>query len=282
MNVKRLIFRLVVDVTIIVALGAFFLYHKLSAVPYQRGFSCNDKSIGFPFRPDTISSGVSAAVGIAVPVLVILVHQVFTARCHKNLETSYSHQELLKNVFFYLYPFTGGCMFGYVFVTIGKFEIGRLRPNFLDVCKPTFEVSDVTYNCANTTELGRYVAVYKCVDSDARESQLSFPSGHTAFTAFCMIYLVGYLHFRVDQILCTFSLKPFLQACCLWYCWWVGLSRICDYMHHWSDVLAGGIIGTLASFFALWYMLRWPKQKDSKAEDLEEQEPIAPQQRHLN
>ena len=36
----------------------------------------------------------------------------------------------------------------------------------------------------------------------------------------------------------------------------IGLSRIADYWHHWSDVAAGACIGNLAAYFA--YRLRYP------------------------
>jgi len=38
-------------------------------------------------------------------------------------------------------------------------------------------------------------------------------------------------------------LRHFLQAVAIYLAVWVGLSRISDYKHHWSDVLSGATVG---------------------------------------
>ena len=76
--------------------------------------------------------------------------------------------------------------------------------------------------------------------------RLSFPSGHASFSAYTMVYLALYLQARM-----TWSgsrlLRPFLQLSALMLTWYTGLSRVSDYKHHWSDVLAGFLIGTVAA-----------------------------------
>ena len=61
-----------------------------------------------------------------------------------------------------------------------------------------------------------------------------------------MVYLALYLQARM-----TWSgsrlLRPFLQLSALMLTWYTGLSRVSDYKHHWSDVLAGFLIGTVAA-----------------------------------
>lgn len=44
-------------------------------------------------------------------------------------------------------------------VDVGKIVVGRLRPNFLDVCQPDFDCSQ------NETPFS-YVSTYKCLASD--------------------------------------------------------------------------------------------------------------------
>lgn len=68
---------------------------------------------------------------------------------------------------------------------IGKYTIGRLRPHFMSVCKPdidcTAEPFKTIYN-ENIQCTGE--KSYKFIDS-----RLSFPSGHSSLSFYCMIYL---------------------------------------------------------------------------------------------
>lgn len=45
--------------------------------------------------------------------------------------------------------------------------------------------------------------------------------------------------------------KHVLQGVCIWAAWFVALSRIFDNMHHSTDVLAGGVIGTFWALFVV-------------------------------
>ena len=42
-------------------------------------------------------------------------------------------------------------------------------------------------------------------------------------------------------------LRPFLQFLFIMIAWYTALSRVSDYKHHWSDVLAGTVIGSLTA-----------------------------------
>ncbi len=77
----------------------------------------------------------------------------------------------------------------------------------------------------------------------------SFPSGHTAI-AFCMAYVVSYLHPRY---------KPFVYG----FAFAVGIERVKEFVHFPSDVLAGAILGSLWGRFLISQTERrnfkWPK-----------------------
>lgn len=68
---------------------------------------------------------------------------------------------------------------------IGKYTIGRLRPHFLDVCKP-----DV--NCDADINKTKYIEDFTCTGVKSykfKDSRLSFPSGHSSLSFYCMVYL---------------------------------------------------------------------------------------------
>lgn len=68
---------------------------------------------------------------------------------------------------------------------IGKYTIGRLRPHFLDVCKPNI-------NCEDVINKTKYIEDFICTGERPKkfgDSRLSFPSGHSSLSFYCMVYL---------------------------------------------------------------------------------------------
>lgn len=74
--------------------------------------------------------------------------------------------------------------------------------------------------------------------------RLSFPSGHTSSAFAISTYLGIYIHKRITWR-GSKLFKHILQMIFIGAAAFVGFTRISDYVHHWSDVLASTIIGTL-------------------------------------
>lgn len=80
---------------------------------------------------------------------------------------------------------------------IGKYTIGRLRPHFLDICKPNVD-------CNNEMNETKYNEDFICGGerpSKFTDSRLSFPSGHSSLSFYCMVYLAVSVDFSY-KILC--------------------------------------------------------------------------------
>lgn len=60
------------------------------------------------------------------------------------------------------------------------------------------------------------------------------------------LYLQSRMKWRGSRLL-----KHFLQFMLMIIAWFTALSRISDYKHHWSDVLAGSVIGILFAFLVV-------------------------------
>lgn len=150
-----------------------------------------------------------------------------------------------------------------------KLYVSRYRPNFYSLCG--FDTT--TLSC-----LGKLKYV--------REASLSFPSGHSSLSWCGMTYIALFLLGRVATIpnnnssnnttpttlstppnTMTQTLKPYLAAlsCLLpWsYSTFVSASRIVDWWHHPSDVVAGSLIGIASAMFA--YHQFYPSIRSYKA-----------------
>uniref|UniRef100_A0A182K812 Phosphatidic acid phosphatase type 2/haloperoxidase domain-containing protein n=1 Tax=Anopheles christyi TaxID=43041 RepID=A0A182K812_9DIPT len=128
-------------------------------------------------------------------------------------------------------------------VIIGTIKIflGELRPHFISTCQPDVK-------CKGT----EYVSSYTCTNSKeslyfVRDASKSFPSGHSAMSVFEAIFLIWYLEKRVPRLRTLFTIPLFQMVLMCWavFC---SLSRITDNRHHWWDVLAGTIAGSIAAF----------------------------------
>ncbi|XP_078572451.1 phospholipid phosphatase 1-like isoform X1 [Branchiostoma floridae x Branchiostoma japonicum] len=228
---------------LIVALPIIIL--KFAGQPSQRGFFCDDQTISYPFHESTVPTWMLVIFGGGIPVLCMLVGEaVFIFRSTKS-EGEETKKFPFLPYFVRVYKTVGIFLFGVLstqcLTDIFKFTIGRLRPNFLSVCAPDYS----TFNC--TDDMGRYVYVtdYVCTGDpqETKESRLSFVSGHASMSFFFMVYLVLYLQVRIKWRQ-SWLLKPFLQVLAVILAQLTMLSRITDNKHHWSDVLAGSVLGT--------------------------------------
>lgn len=225
------------------------------AEPYVRGFNCDDESIKYPFKESTISSGVLYGVGYTLPILMIFlvesyrlfIYEMYLAGKSEAISLVEICGQKIHPYICRVYVFVGYFLFGAGMVItltdIGKYMIGRLRPHFLDVCRPNYDL--------NQCLAYEYITNYTCTGKPARvqDARESFPSGHSSFSFYTMMFTILYMQARMNFLLLdTQLLRPLIQILLFCMAFACGLSRISDYKHHWSDVLAGGILGCLVAY----------------------------------
>ncbi|KAI5709205.1 hypothetical protein M8J76_012734 [Diaphorina citri] len=129
-----------------------------------------------------------------------------------------------------------GIGFAQITVHGAKFLCGRLRPHFFEICRPNIDCSLEQYRYA-------FITNYTCLGTDLNLIRASFPSAHSAVAFYAALYTIIYLH-RV-RITIRGSRFPgyFLQFIIFQAAWYTSLTRVLDNMHHWTDVLAGALIG---------------------------------------
>ncbi|XP_015254958.1 PREDICTED: lipid phosphate phosphohydrolase 2 isoform X1 [Cyprinodon variegatus] len=212
----------------------------LKFTPFKRGIYCNDESINYPYKKDTISHGTMAAVTIGCSMVIITTGEAYLVHT-KRLRSNSTFNQYLSA----LYKVVGTFLFGAAVSTsltdLAKFIIGRPRPNFLAVCAPQ--------NCSG------YVLHINCTGNarNVTQSRLSFYSGHSSFGMYCMLFLSLYVHARM-QGKWTRLVRPTIQFFLVAFALYVGYTRVSDYKHHWSDVVVGLLQGALIAVLTVRYV----------------------------
>ncbi|XP_077418416.1 phospholipid phosphatase 1-like [Vanacampus margaritifer] len=232
---------ILLDVTCLVLVGLPFFILTPQHRPFKRGFFCDDESIRYPLKEDTISYQLLGGVMIPFTLIVIICGECLTVYLSRIKSKTPGHKYaacVYKAVGCYLF----GAAASQSLTDIAKYSVGRLRPHFLAVCKPRWD----RINC----KAERYVENFTCTGDQflVDEARLSFYSGHSSFSMYCMLFLVLYIHARLKAKWVRL-LRPTAQFFLLATAVYVGLSRVSDYKHHWTDVLAGLLQGgAVASF----------------------------------
>ncbi|KAH8391133.1 hypothetical protein KR215_007560, partial [Drosophila sulfurigaster] len=247
---KRILCRVALDIFILLCAGFPILLFYLLGSSYKRGFFCDDESLMHPFKESTVKNWMLYFIGLVIPVGVVLIVEILRSK-DKDLNTTrryiyqgYRIPDWLVECYKKLGAFAFGAAVSQLTTDIAKYSIGRLRPHFMQVCQPI--MPDGT-NCTDPANFGRYITDFKCLGVGStprmlKEMSLSFPSGHSSFTFYTMVYVALYLQSRMTWNTGKL-LRHFLQFLFIMIAWYTALSRISDYKHHWSDVLAGSTIG---------------------------------------
>ncbi|KAL7851221.1 hypothetical protein AOLI_G00215770 [Acnodon oligacanthus] len=223
--------------------------------PYQRGVYCDDESIRYPYKSDTISHGMMAAVTIPCSIIIITsgeAYLVYTKRLYSNSGFNQYAAALYKVLGTFLF---GGCV-SQSLTDMAKFTIGRPRPNFMAVCAPTV--------CKG------YMLQINCTGNprNVTESRLSFYSGHSSFGMYCMLFLALYVQARM-AFKWARLLRPTIQFFLVAFAIYVGYTRVSDYKHHWSDVLVGLLQGALIAVLNVRYVSDFFKERPPLCEHAE-------------
>lgn len=241
---------ILLDIACVILVGLpFFILTPLHN-PFKRGFFCDDESIRYPLKDDTIPYPLLA--GVMIPFVLIMI------LCGEFLSVYFSrikNQSLGTKYMACIYKAVGSYVFGMAasqsLTDIAKYSIGRLRPDFLAVCKPD------RINC----KTGGYIENITCTGDKflVDEARVSFYSGHSSFSMYCMLFLALYIQARLTSEWARL-LRPTIQFFLIATAVYVGLSRVSDYKHHWSDVLTGIVQGGLMAVFVVFCVANFFEQ----------------------
>ncbi|GAB1601551.1 phospholipid phosphatase 1-like [Argonauta hians] len=220
---------------ILVALPLPLMY--LYIEPTKKGFFCNDQSLRYPYKPDTVSTNFLYLASCLIPLLLVSVTEWLNWQI---LNKSIGKGTQLSTTVRVYTIFLFGITLNQFFVDIPKYFMGSMRPNFFAVCRPNVNCSKdefvFNYTCTNTEFSAR----------QKKDALLSFPSGHAAISVYTALYTVLYLELRFEVKVSRFF-KASLQMALLVISAWSVITRVSDNKHHLLDVIVGSAIGTMVA-----------------------------------
>ncbi|KAI6196354.1 hypothetical protein M3Y94_01099100 [Aphelenchoides besseyi] len=249
-----------------------FVAHHIG--PHKSGFYCDDKTIRLPYRTSTVGFWGLIGYCIFINFITILAVEWFRLYCCKD-KHEYSRYEshrarfqrlLIRFCIFFTFYLSFEFLIT-ILTTVTKLSIGRLRPHFLDVCRPLVTIVDkapiqLTPQSACTGLEGIFIDIsnYTCTAKRpelVNEARKSFFSGHSSLSMGASTFAVLYMQYRlVDQVRCRLVV-PVLQICCLGCGLFISYSRIFDYKHHWTDVAVGIFVGVAGMLLMCRYVGRF-------------------------
>ncbi|XP_034047824.1 phospholipid phosphatase 1 isoform X2 [Thalassophryne amazonica] len=237
---------ILLDIACLVLAGLPFAILNVQHKPFRRGFFCNDDSIKYPFKEDTITYQLLGGVMIPITILTMIFGECISVYLQR-IGSKSSFGSYVARVYKAVGTFLFGAAMSQSLTDIAKYSIGRLRPHFLDVCKPDWK----QINCST----GNYIEDFTCTGDATmvNEGRLSFYSGHSSFSMYCMLFLALYLQARF-QTEWARLLRPTIQFFLIAASVYTGLSRVSDYKHHWSDVLTGLLQGAIMALLVVFFV----------------------------
>ncbi|XP_050293232.1 phospholipid phosphatase 5 [Anthonomus grandis grandis] len=184
----------------------------------------------YPLMPSIVPKWCLFFLLIFIPTVIFLAEYAVNQR----------YKDIVKG----FYALTLVYMLSGIFTVTLKLLVGRPRPNFFLRCFPDGYGTDINH-CT-----GEYKG-----HMDARKS---FPSAHSTF-AFSGMYFMSLRMCKLFRIKergrfkgwkCLLISIPVIIAVL------IGVSRTCDYHHHYSDVFGGAILGLLIAH-VVYYAFYW-------------------------
>ncbi len=144
------IIQIVVDLLIIIIVFVIFLLVLLVTKPKIRHFSCDESDIFYPLLKDTVPFWAVGIFGIAGPVLLIVGVEFLNGNfLWFQKEKPNRCRKFWISLFHSLSLFLMGVAIVLCLTEIGKRWIGRLRPHFMEVCKPNYSLFTCTSSAGN-------------------------------------------------------------------------------------------------------------------------------------
>lgn len=278
-GVKQCTVRVLCDSVALVFFIVFLVigeFLEINGVVTRRGFYCDDESIRYPYRPDTVPTWALVIGSVGIPLVALVAGNIYEAipgvwrgakRRNERDPIVFKCIRIppwILRLGYQVRWFAIGMLATLMLTQLLKIAGGRLRPHFLAVCQPDF----AAINCTDTHGLPAYITNYQCRGDESSSAminaRLSWPSGHSSTAAFGLIFASLYFA-SIPSVYCRSGVKMALFVTPILLSVLVASSRITDFRHHPTDVLSGYILGLLVCLLVVFYHLEFFGWKKSRA-----------------
>ncbi|KAJ8409516.1 hypothetical protein AAFF_G00229170 [Aldrovandia affinis] len=255
-----------------VMLAYYFEYTDTFNVRVQ-GFFCFDSSYTKPYPgPEewsAIPPAILYAVVAGVPALVITATESMLFLLQYVSEDLDNREKiivmgdccylnpLVRRTFRFLGVYAFGLFATDIFVNAGQVVTGNLAPHFLTVCRPNY----TALGCQQAAVFINQQEACTGNEDDILRARKSFPSKEAALSVYAALYVSDRpAEFLPPWMYITFTVKtkgtrlakPALSLGLMCLAFLTGMNRVVEYRNHWSDVIAGFIIGgAIATFMVV-------------------------------
>uniref|UniRef100_A0A1I7SC96 AcidPPc domain-containing protein n=2 Tax=Bursaphelenchus xylophilus TaxID=6326 RepID=A0A1I7SC96_BURXY len=245
--------------------------------PVKFGFFCHDQRISFPYKESTVPLSMLIIYCVSIPLTFILAIEIILLGINPHERYSVyeyhrcrSARFLIRLAIFFGY-YCAFELFILLITMYTKNSVGRLRPYFLSVCQPLYDVDECRIP-------GAYIANYTCTGGSRErinEARLSFFSGHSSLAFGTAVFTVLYLQHRLVGHIRSRIVVPLIQTLIISTALFVAFTRIFDFKHHWTDVSVGIAVGVFSMLllcrFVAGFRYRAPREVEAElvALDLE-------------
>ncbi|GMS92176.1 hypothetical protein PENTCL1PPCAC_14351, partial [Pristionchus entomophagus] len=228
--------------------------------PYQRGFYCDDESLRMETKANSVLAKDLFLATVSLSFLTIFICESYLY-LGSTVDTIVHYRWFNFNIPSFIVntaKFYGFYHVGFIvqiiFNQIPKYFVGRLRPHFMDVCRPI-----PGYVCETPNQ---YITNYTCVaarsprhDHYLMEARMSFFSGHSASSFYFAVFLSLYLQSRFATRGILARWLPKLQIALVIFGLMVSYTRHLDNFHHPSDILIGIVYGIIMGYVTVKYIM---------------------------
>ncbi|ESP01242.1 hypothetical protein LOTGIDRAFT_157415 [Lottia gigantea] len=240
-----------------------FPIRKASFSCYDPDLSCTSKDAEllseFAFSAVVPPEAVYA-LSFSIPPFIILIGEIgfytFTDEAQRTIniiKDQCSIPQLLRRLFRFIGVFIFGGFTLMVFVDIIKIMVGRLRPDFLEVC----HISNRSV-CSSIFPGGEPHGTHDLCENpnrlELRQARTSFPSMNGALTAYAALFIGMYLHGAMRSHTVRI-IRPFISFVFIMLALLSGLSEIGLCLSFWTDTVVGYCMGSSLAVYLAYVVL---------------------------